>query len=114
LADAARYHAPLVLDPGSTVLGGVPASLADRTLVVAGPRVEPALATVAAACLARVGPEPIVVLNRAPAEGPWRDRAALVLPQSRMGARLALAGREPLGELGAAVAELADLCEAAA
>jgi hypothetical protein len=33
------------------------------------------------------------------------------MPNSPMGARLALGGREARGELGRAIAELADLCE---
>jgi hypothetical protein len=54
-----------------------------------------------------VGAEPIVVLNRAP-----HDQAgAFALPNSPMGARLALGGREARGALGRAIAELADLCE---
>jgi hypothetical protein len=69
--------------------------------------VEPALARVGAACVARVGPEPVVVLNRAPHD----QTGALAVPNSPMGARLALGGREARGELGRAIAELADLCE---
>jgi hypothetical protein len=107
LSGSARHFAPLVVDAGSTALGGAPASMADRTVLVSTQAVEPALARVGAACIARVGPEPIVVLNRAP-----RDQAgAHALPNSPMGARLALGGREARGELGRAVAELADLCE---
>jgi len=64
LAEGARHLAPLVLDAGSSAVGGVPASLADHSLLVTTPAVEPALARVAADCLARVGPEPIIVLNR--------------------------------------------------
>ena len=204
LSDCARHLAPLVLDAGSTSLGGVPAALADRVIVVATRSIEPALASVAADCLARLGHEPIVVLNRTPADtaddgppaaglpsppaaptdpGPspdltsplegsadrrppaglptpfdatqdrrppaglaglvdgstgwhppaglrsirdgsphaaerlesssgWATRAAHRLPDSRMGAQLALGGREPRGELGRAIAALADLCEA--
>ena len=120
LAETARQVAPLVLDAGATSLGGVPASLADEVIVVGGPATEPALAGVAADCLARVGPEPIVVRNRAGhdlfADGreiatAWARRAAVSLPDSRMGAQLALGGREPRGELGRAIAELADRCE---
>jgi hypothetical protein len=131
LVDSARHFAPLVLDAGSAALGGVPAALADRVVVVATPSVEPALAGVAAACLDRLGHEAILVLNRAepapPDRGPlaagegssaeddrserWRERRAHRLPESRMGAQLALGGREARGELGRAVAELADLCE---
>jgi hypothetical protein len=39
--------------------------------------------------------------------------ATVELPESRLGSRIALAGREPPGALGAAVAELADRCEEA-
>jgi hypothetical protein len=142
LADTARHLAPLVLDSGSTSLGGVPAALADNVIVVAGPSTEPALLSVAADCLARLGHEPIAVLNRAPPDPPTVEavenpaagagapsgtatggmdregqqtnaslQRALRLPESRMGAQLALGGREPRGELGRAIAELADLCE---
>ncbi len=62
--------------------------------------------------LRRVGPEPITVLNRALGDdGPWTGRAGVELPESRMGAQLALAGREPRGDLGRALAELADRVE---
>lgn len=117
LADTARHFAPLVLDAGSASLGGAPAALADRVIVVATSSTEPALASVAAECLGRVGRDAIVVVNRTAAgdtdeaASAWDDRAALRLPESRMGAQLALGGRETRGELGRAVAELADLCE---
>jgi hypothetical protein len=107
LSDTARYFAPLVIDAGSTALGGAPASVADRTVLVSAEAVEPALARVGAACIARVGPEPIVVLNRAPHD----QTGAMALPNSPLGAQLALGGREARGELGRAIAELADLCE---
>jgi hypothetical protein len=133
LAESSRQVAPLVLDAGSTSLGGAPASLADRTVLVASQAVEPALAKVAAECLARVDAESIIVLNRARADGyPARGESAaeidgepapapcdptstesefLRLPDSRLGAQLALGGREARGELGRAVASLADRCE---
>ncbi|MDQ4048876.1 MAG: hypothetical protein M3131_05775, partial [Actinomycetota bacterium] len=64
--------------------------------------------------LARVGPAPLAVLNRAGREAErWEGRAEAELPDSRIGAQLALAGREPRGQLGRAVAELADRCETA-
>ena len=107
LSDTARHHAPLVIDAGSAALGGAPASVADRTVIVTTPAIEPALAHVGAECVARAGPTPIVVLNRAPHD----QRGALALPNSLMGARLALGGREARGALGAAIAALADLCE---
>ena len=118
LADCARHFAPLVLDAGSASLGGAPADFADRVIGVATGSTEPAHASVAVECLGRLGCEPIVVLNRTPAGGAdesapaWENRAALRLPESRMGAQLALGGRETRGELGRAVAELADLCGA--
>jgi hypothetical protein len=120
LAETARHVAPLVLDAGTTSVGGVPAAVADEVIVVGGPTTEPALAGVAADCLARVGPAPIVVRNRARDDrfggeqdtaNTWAAHAAVSLPDSRMGAQLALGGREPRGELGRAIAELADRCE---
>ena len=108
LADTARHVAPLVLDAGTSALGGVPAALADQVVVVSGPSTEPALGLVAADYLARLGHEPIVVRNRAREP----SLAAYALPDARMGAQLALGGREPRGELGRAIAELADRCEA--
>jgi hypothetical protein len=113
LADTARHFAPLVLDAGSTSLGGVPAAIADLVIVVAAPANTPALAAVAAHCLARVGHEPIVVVNRMPGDpSDWAGLAAEALPESRMGAQLALGGREARGELGRAIGRLADRCEA--
>ena len=50
---------------------------------------------------------PVVVLNRAPHDQP----GLFALPSSRMGARLALGGREARGALGRAIGELADLLE---
>lgn len=121
LADTARHFAPLVLDAGSAALGGAPAALADRVIVVATASTEPALAAVGAECLGRLGHEPLVVLNRTAVQdgSEWSGAVPSAqpvhrLPESRMGARLALGGREPRGELGRAVAALADLCEAAA
>jgi hypothetical protein len=107
LSDTARHFAPLVIDAGSAALGGAPASMADHTVLVTTQAVEPALARVGAECVARVGPAPIVVLNRAPHD----QTGALVLPNSPLGAQLALGGREARGDLGRAIAELADLCD---
>ncbi len=41
----------------------------------------------------------------------WDGEQVLALPESRMAAQLALAGRDPRGAFGHAIAELADLCE---
>ena len=105
LADTARHHAPLVIDAGSEALGGAPASVADRTVLVTARDAEPALARVASECIARVAAAPVVVLNRAPHDQP----GLFAIPNSPLGARLALGGREARGELGRAIAELADL-----
>jgi hypothetical protein len=107
LSDTARHFAPLVIDAGSAALGGAPASVADHTVLVSTQSVEPALARMGAECIARVGPAPIVVLNRSPHD----QTGVLALPNSPLGAQLALGGREARGELGRAIAELADLCE---
>jgi hypothetical protein len=107
LADTARHHAPLVIDAGSEALGGAPASVADRTVLVTSRDTEPALARVGAECIARVAPTPVVVLNRAPHDQP----GLFAIPNFPVGARLALGGREARGELGRAIAELADLLE---
>jgi hypothetical protein len=107
---AVRRPAPLVLDVTHGTAPEPALALADRAVLVASPDVEPALADVAAAVLAREGPSPLVVLNRAvDAEG-WRDSPAVLIGESRLGARLALAGRDALGPLGAAAAALADAC----
>jgi hypothetical protein len=119
LAEGVRGLSPLVIDAGATLLGGVPACVADSTVLVTTPAMEPALARVAAECVARVGPEPILVVNRAgEGVGEWRGatggasgRAPLALPESRVGAHLALGGREARGELGRVIATLADRCE---
>lgn len=111
LAGATRYLAPLVLDVDDPAEAPAAASLAGAVVVVGAPEMEPSLAAVVAEALARVGPEPVVVVNRAGADAEgWRGVAALELPDARMGAHLALAGREPRGELGRAVGDLADRC----
>lgn len=112
LAGATRYLAPLVLDVGDPAEAPVAASLAAAVVVVGGPEVEPALALVVAESLERVGPAPVIAANRSGLERGerWRQVAAVELPHARMGARLALAGREPRGELARAVGELADRC----
>ena len=63
----------------------------------------------AAECVRRLGREPLIVLNRAAGGAP--ERPAVELPESRMGAQLALGGRLARGDLGRAVAALADRLE---
>jgi hypothetical protein len=107
LSGTARYHAPLVIDAGAEALGGAGTSVADRTVIVTNEEIEPALARVGAECVARIGLPPVVVVNRAPHD----QRGGFALPNSPMGARMALGGREARGELGRAVAALANLLE---
>jgi hypothetical protein len=110
LVEAARQLAPVVLEGGGGELGGVGPGLADRSVLVASAGAEPSLAAVAAGCLARMGPPPVLVVNRVRAGSEWTGPPAIELPESRMGAQLALSGREPRGELGRAVSRLADAC----
>ena len=70
LVDTTRHHAPVVIDAGSEELGGAAAAVADRAVIVTSQGVAPALARVATDCIARVGPPPVVVLNRAPHDQP--------------------------------------------
>jgi hypothetical protein len=135
LSNALRGLAPLVIDAGSSSLGGARACVADRTLIVTTPAIEPTLGRVAIECVARVGPEPTLVMNRArhadepaeapgdePPEEPGAERPeapgqtvrlgeAIALPESRLGAQLALSGREARGGLVRAVARLVDSWE---
>jgi hypothetical protein len=111
LADAARYLAPLVLDVGDPQEAPAAAATAGAVVLVGGPRVEPALAALVAESLARVGPEPVIACNPSREDGErWSALGAIDLSDSRVGARLALAGREPRGELGRAIQALADAC----
>lgn len=111
LVAAVRHLAPLVLDVGHGGAPGVAASLSDHVVLVAPASAEPALAAVVAASIARVGPDPLLVVNRTFEPAAWKDRGALLVGETRAGAKLALAGRDPRGSLGEAVAELADTCE---
>ena len=102
--------APVVLDVGH---GSPPESalaLADRAVLVASPAVERSLAEVALATLARGSVRPLLVLNRAVDPDAWGRAPDVVVGEARLGARLAHAGREPLGALRAAGEALADAC----
>jgi len=111
LADMARGLAPLVFDVGDPRDAAPAAALADRVVLVGGPRVEPALAGAVAASLARVGPRPLVVASRPREDSGWTGKMEIAIPHSRLGAQWALAGREPLGDFGRAIVALADLLE---
>jgi len=110
LVETARGLAPLVLDVAEPSQTARAAAVSDAVVLLGLPDVEPALATVLSDSLRRVGPEPVVVLNRdLGCSERWEGSPALRLPDSRLGAQLALAGREPRGELGRAIARLADM-----
>jgi hypothetical protein len=110
LAAATRAIAPAVMEvePGSAAVDA--ARVLDRVVLVVAPRLEPALAAAVAQTIAAVAEPPVVVVNRALDHGPWLVHADVLVPDSRVGARLALSGREPRGWLGRAVEQLADLC----
>lgn len=110
LVDATRGLAPLVLDVADPSEVALAASLVDAVVLVGTPGTEPALAAVLSDSLRSVGPEPLVALNRDRGEsGRWLERCDDRIPESRLGAQLALAGREPRGEMGRSIARLADL-----
>ena len=111
LAAAVRYLAPLVIDVHIRADAPGAAAIADHVVMVGSPSTEPSLAAVLGQSLSQVGPRPVAVLNRAGVdEERWAGRAELELPESLMGARVVLAGREPRGALGRAVGELAERC----
>ena len=110
LASATRQIAPAVMEvePGCAALDA--ARVLDRIVLVASPELQPALAAAVAETIAAVAELPVVAVNKASDHGPWLMHADVLVPDSRVGARLALAGREPRGWLGKAVEQLADLC----
>jgi hypothetical protein len=112
-AAALRNQAALVVEVPHGEDASEASALADVTVLVAAGDTEPSLAVVVGASLARSGPEPILVTSRPGEEEPGPGSAALTMPDSRLASRIALAGREPPGALGAAIAELANLCEEA-
>jgi DNA polymerase-3 subunit gamma/tau len=105
---AASRPAPLVLDVGHGQPPEAALALADTVVLVATPDVEPALADVVGASLSRDGRTPPTVLNRAVDLEGWSGRDALIVPEARLGARLALAGRDPTPALARPIAYLAD------
>ena len=108
IAAAARSLGPLVLDTAAGDPAPAAAAVADAAVLVARPEHEPALAEVVRDSLARVGPPPLVVLNRASEAGEWEGLAVAVLPEARALARLALAGRDPGHALGRGVGAVLD------
>jgi hypothetical protein len=104
---AARDVSPVVLDVSDPAEAAAAASLADHVVLVAGPESEPSLATVVAESLSLVGPAPAIVLNRCGrAADRWGSLPHVAVPESRLAAQLAAAGREPRRPVGQAVASL--------
>ncbi|MEA2428434.1 MAG: hypothetical protein QOF37_2062 [Thermoleophilaceae bacterium] len=108
---AASRAAPLVLDVSHGTPPEAALAVADGALLVASPSVEPSLAGVAAGALAREGVSPLLVLNRCLEAEHWGELPDIRVGESRLAARLALAGRDPLGSLASAVAAMADAFE---
>jgi hypothetical protein len=108
---ATSRPAPLVLDVPHGRAPETAFALADSTILVASPLIEPALADVVAASLTREHRSPAIVLTRvADDDGDWTGRQVLLeVPEARLGARLALAGRDPTPAIARPVAELADM-----
>jgi hypothetical protein len=100
--------APLVLDVEHGRPPQGPVALADCAVLVAGLEVEPSLADLVVDSFARDGVPPPIVVNRAVEPGSWGRRGVLMIGEARLGARLALAGRDPTPGLARPIAELAD------
>ena len=110
LASATRAAAPAVVEVEPGVAAVEAAPIVDRVVLVAPPSLEPRLAAAVAETVSAVADDPLVVVNRGGDHGQWLLAADLIVPESRMGARLALAGRDPRGWLGRSAHDLADLC----
>jgi hypothetical protein len=108
-AARARTLAPVVLDASHGTPPNAAARLSDRLVIVGSPEVEPALIELVPSVMRSSVPAVVVVLNRCrPEEEGSGGSADLLLPEARLTAPLALAGREPPGPLGSALAQLAD------
>jgi hypothetical protein len=86
------------------------ARAAHATVLVVPGRGEPALGELLAEMLAERHGRVVVVANRTEPER-WSGRAAASLPESRIGALLALRFRRPQGLFGSALSDLAALVE---
>lgn len=107
-----RSLAPVVLDVPLGTSVAEAARLADVIVLVSSPSTEPALTEVVREAVTRLGREAVLAVSRVrPGEEPL-SRGAYALPESRVAAQLALAGREPPGTFGAALSELATACRA--
>src|SRR3954468_17299862 len=107
---ATSRPAPLVLDVPHGRAPEAALAMANVGVLVASPAIEPALADAVAASFSRDGSTLAVVLSRvAEGSGVWNGRRVLIeVPEVRLAARLALAGRDPTPAVARPIAELAD------
>jgi hypothetical protein len=102
---------------GARVAEVAPAALVgqcpDVTVLVVPEDVEPALVSLLTGIVAERLGTIVVVANRVRDRERWDGRAALCLPDARLGAILTGAGRAAPGQLGAALADLAEIVVAA-
>ena len=104
---AALRVAPLVADVGHGIPAEGVVALSDHVVLVCPPDVEPALCLAVESALRGDGHAVTPLLNRALSEPGEELSHAVVVPEARLAAQLTFACREPRGELGAAIAELA-------
>lgn len=110
IAAALCTTAPAVIEVEPGVAAVETAPIVDRVVLVAPPSLDPRLAAAVAETVSAVADDPLLVVNRCSDHGGWLPAADLIVPESRMAARLALAGRDSRGWLGRSVHELADMC----
>jgi hypothetical protein len=103
---SSHLERPLVMEVPHGEPPAVPASVADLSLLVAGPAVEPALAAAAAQSLARVCARSPLVVVWGGHRDRWEGVADVLLPRAPGAARLARAGLPVAGPLGRGLAEL--------
>lgn len=109
LGAAIRGVAPAVIEVEPGVAAVEAAPVVDHVVLVAPPSLDPRLAAAVAETVSAVADDPVIVVNRCDDHGPWLLAADLLVPESRLGARFALAGRDPRGWLGSSVRQLADM-----
>ena len=105
---AALRAAPLAADVGHGTPAEGAVALSDHVVLVVPPGVEPALCLAVESALRAAGHAVTLVLNRSLSEPPEEIAHAVPIPESRLAAQLMLACRAPRGELGHAIAELAE------
>lgn len=119
VAEYGRLVSRLVGD--ATVVWDVPATEIERVkalpaalapVLVAPSASQPALAELVAETLSERFADLRVVANRVRSPDRWSGLAAVCIPESKLAAMLAIRGRRPGGEFGAAIGRLATLVRA--